>query len=105
MIQNAADDAGATIIQFFMDCIYRQHVNTDLKTVSFECKCGEEIPESHQAWLKQDPHNIFPPMEYVGYEDKDGHIIVAQVVRLVSSVEDNKLTKVYLIFTGIEDNE
>ena len=75
------------------------------KTVSFECKCGEEIPESHQAWLKQDPHNIFNPMEYVGYEDKDGHIIVAQVVRLVNSVEDNQLTKMYLIFTGIEDNE
>ena len=71
----------------------------------FVLELGEEIPELFYHRLDQDPYNIFSPMEYVGYEGRDGHIKVAQVSHLVNSGDGNHLTKIYYIFTGKEDSK
>ncbi len=57
---------------------------------SLKFELGEEIPEDYHPWLDQNPYNIFKPMEYVGYEDERGCIIVAQVVHLVQKAEGNE---------------
>lgn len=44
-------------------------------------------------------------MEYVGYEEKEGHIIVAQVVHLVESEDTNQLTKMYHVYTSKLDED
>lgn len=69
-----------------------------------EIELGEEIPESYRPWLDQNPYNIFQPMEYVGYEDREGHIIYARVVRLVSTSERGRdhLQRVYYIHYSSE---
>ena len=50
MIQNA-DDAGATKIQFFMDC--RQHVNTDLVKAEFAAYLGPALLSANDAMFSE----------------------------------------------------
>ena len=83
--------------------------NVEVKT-GHEFELGEEIPKSYNPWLDQNAYNIFKPREYVGYEDRDGHIIYAQVVHLVPTAEgDDHLHRVYYVLfssePGIEGKE
>ena len=67
---------------------------------------GEELPECWHHRLDQDIDNVFNPMEYVGYEDREGHIIIAQIVHPVAAEEDTpKLEKKYRIYVREDDTE
>ena len=70
-------------------------------------KLGEEIPECWHHRLDQDIDNVFNPMEYVGYEaDKEGHIIVAQIVHPVKPKKgEQQLEKKFRIYIGEDDKE
>lgn len=74
-------------------------------TVKLTFELGEEIPEGYCQWLDHDPYNTFSPMELVGYEDREGHIIFAQIVHLVKNEESNHLCGVYYILTSKDDSE
>ena len=83
---------------------YHIEVKNVPKKSDFSFALGEEIPEYYHNRLDQHPHNVFRAMEYVGYEEKENHIIVAQVVHLVSG-DSNQLTATYCIYTHKEDAE
>ena len=83
---------------------YRIEVTNVPKKSNFSFALGEEIPEYYHNRLDQHPHNVFRAMEYVGYEDEENNIIVAQVVHLVSE-DSNQLTAIYHINTHKEDKE
>ena len=75
--------------------------------VNFSFGLGEEVPKVYFEWLDFSPYNIFKPMEYVGYEDKEGHIIVAQVVYLVQEEggeEEDHLHRVYYIHLSSKED-
>ena len=83
---------------------YRIEITNVPKKSNFSFALGEEIPEYYHNRLDQHPHNVFRAMEYVGYEDEENNIIVAQVVHLVSG-DSNQLTAIYHINTHEEDKE
>ena len=75
--------------------------------VTFSFGLGEEVPKVYFEWLDFSPYNIFKPMEYVGYEDKEGHIIVAQVVYLLQEEgggEEDHLHRVYYIHLSSKED-
>ena len=72
----------------------------------FVKRLGEEIPECWHHRLEQDIDNVYNPMEYVGYEDKEGHIIIAQIVHPIESEPGTqKLEKQYKIYVKEDDAE
>ena len=74
----------------------------------FRFELGGTIPEIYHHRLDQDFNNIFRPMEYVGYEDSQNHIIVAQIVHLIISDNNdpnNQLAKQYYIYTNTKLDE
>jgi sacsin len=73
----------------------KKHEILDRYHIKFSFVLGEAIPGYYHSRLDQHPHNVFLPMEYVGYEDKDDHIIVAQVIHLVEAEGANILTARY----------
>ena len=74
------------------------------KKSNFSFELGADIPEYYHNRLDRHPHNVFYPMEFVGYEKEEDHIIVAQVVHLTSE-DSNQLTATYHIYTHKEDEE
>ena len=73
---------------------------------SFVKRLGEEIPECWHHRLEQDIDNVYNPMEYVGYEDTEGHIIIAQIVHPIESEPGTqKLEKQYKIYVKEDDAE
>ena len=68
---------------------------------------GIEIPQDWQYRLDQDINNLFHANEYVGYEDKEGHIIVVKIVHAIAAEGDHnsayQYNKRYLVFTSEED--
>ncbi len=82
--------------------------NVELKHLcvhNFNIELGEDVPKHYHFRLDQDPHNIFHPMEMIGYEDRENHFIVAQVVYLVQSEDCDGLKKMYHIYTSKLDEE
>ena len=69
----------------------------------FTAKVGEEIPKCYHYQLDQDLHNIFRPMEYVGYEKMEGNIILAQILYLVQGEVDHRLHLKLKISTSQDD--
>ena len=70
----------------------------------FMKKLGEEIPKCWHHRLDQDVDNIFNPMEYVGYQNQEGNIIIAQIVHPVKSeTAESELEKMYRIYTSESD--
>ena len=69
----------------------------------FTAKLGEEIPKCYHSRLDQDLHNVFRPMEYVGYEKREGNIILAQILHPVQGEVDHRLHKKFKISTGQDD--
>ena len=67
---------------------------------------GEIIPECWQHRLDQSLTNYYMPMEWVGYEDKDGRIVYAQILHIgdiTASSEENLqqfLQQKYTVTTG-----
>ena len=69
-------------------------------------KLGEEVPEFWHHRIIQDLDNVFNPMDYVGYEDREGHIIVAQIVHPVKPRPgEQKLEKRFKIYVREDDKE
>ena len=66
-------------------------------------KLGEEIPRCWHHRLEQDIDNVFNPMEYVGYEDKEGHIIIAQIVYPEFLSDRHGMEKSYTIYARDDD--
>ena len=67
MIQNA-DDAGATEIQFFMDC--RQHVNTDLANPELAAYQGPALLSANNAkFSDKDWKGIRRPLQSIKADD------------------------------------
>ena len=72
-------------------------------------KLGSPIPESWHHRLQLDINNIFRPEEWVGYEEREDHIIFALVAhRIVSDEQTSGLEEVepldqYLIYTHEND--
>ena len=67
---------------------------------------SEVVPACWHHRLDQDIDNVFNPMEYVGYEDREGHFIIAQIVHPVAADEDTpKLEKKYRIYVREDDTE
>ena len=87
------------LAQFDVDFKYAYDPN-------FRLELGKEIPESYHHLLDQDLHTVYTPMQYVGYEDKENHFIVAQVVHLVDSGKSaNRFCNVYHINTDKKDED
>ena len=81
---------------------YRIDLNVgDIK--NFTANLGEEIPLCYHHRLDQDIHNVYKPMEYVGYEIIEEKIIMAQIVHLVESEADGKPYRTYRIYTKADD--
>ena len=89
--------------------LQRHHIILPICSSSFfRFELGETIPEIYHHRLDQDFNNIFRPMEYVGYEGSQNHIIVAQIVHLVLSDNNNpnnQLAKKYYIYTNTKLDE
>ena len=87
----------------------RHHIILPICSSSFfRFELGETIPEIYHHRLDQDFNNIFRPMEYVGYESSQNHIIVAQIVHLIMSDNDdpnNQLAKKYYIYKNTKVDE
>ena len=72
----------------------------------FAKKLGEEVPECWHHRIDQDIDNVFNPMEYVGYEDRDGHIIVAQIVHPIEPKKGEQvLEKRFKIYVSEDDKQ
>ena len=88
------------------DILRRFRLEIKGKPSKFKIELGERIPDCyHRRRLDQDIYNIFYPMEYVGFEETEDHIIVAQIVHLVQSEDDRHHAKKYLIYTRKDDEE
>lgn len=83
---------------------YRIEAKASIKVTGLSVEIGAVVPECYHHRLDQDPDNILHPMEYVGYEDKEGHLIVAQIVHLDMNSEQN-LGRRYRIYTSKTDPE
>ena len=85
-------------------CLEKYGIDLNVGDIkSFSAKLGEEIPVCYHHRLDQDIHNVYKPMEYVGYEIKEGEIIMAQIVHLVESETDGKPYRTYRIYTKADD--
>ena len=105
------------IIRMMKQCLKAQNVSHLRKILSefgvkinqmqrFRKRLGEEVPECWHHRLDQDIDNVFNPMEYVGYEIKEGHIIIAQVVHPVKSEgETHQLERKFRIYVKVNDPE
>ena len=82
---------------------YRISLNVEDNIKNFTARLGEEIPVCYHHQLDQDIHNVYKPMEYVGYEINEGEIIMAQIVHLVESEADGKPYRKYRIYTKADD--
>ena len=72
----------------------------------FTKKLGEEVPECWHHRIDQDIDNVFNPMEYVGYEDRDSHIIVAQIVHPIEPEKGEQvLQKRFKIYVSEDDKQ
>ena len=72
----------------------------------FSRRIGEEIPQCWHHRIDQDIDYVFNPMEYVGYEDREGHVIVAQIVHPIKLKDgESKLEMKYKIFIKEDDEE
>ena len=76
---------------------------------NLEPKLGEPIPENWLHRLDVDVCNIFRPEEWVGYEEREGHIVFAIVIHRILEPEQQSdkpdLTDQYLIRTNSDDQE
>ena len=76
---------------------------------NFEPKLGEPIPENWLHRLDVDACNIFRPEEWVGYEERDDHIVFALVIHRILEPEQQPdqpdLTDHYVIRTNPDDEE
>ena len=85
-------------------CLEQYRIDLTLGDIeNFTAKLGEEIPVCYHHRLDQDIHNLYKPMEYVGYEINEGEIIMAQIVHLVESEADGKPYRTYRIYTKADD--
>ena len=85
-------------------CLEKYGIDLNVGDIkSFSAKLGEEIPVCYHHRLDQDIHNLYKPMEYVGYEINEGEIIMAQIVHLVESETDGKPYRTYRIYTKADD--
>ena len=81
-------------------------VKLDGQMHGFLKKLGEIVPDCWHHRLDQDIDNVFNPMEYVGYEVKEGHIIIAQIVHpVVADDETPKFERKYRIYVKEDDKE
>jgi sacsin len=81
-------------------------VDLEGRMYRFEKKLGEEIPACWHHRLDQDIDNVFNPMEYVGYEDREDHIIVAQIVHpVIADEEAPRFERKYRIYVKEDDLE
>lgn len=71
----------------------------------FTLELGDDIPEHFYHQLDQDPHMSFLPMEYVGYEVRKDHFVVARVGHLLSEERVNQLAAIYRIYINNQDSE
>ena len=89
----------------------REGIKLDSKGIQFESlkspKLGQPVPQTWHHRLDQDLSNIFAPEEWVGYEEREGHIIFAQVAyQILLEDEDLPVFQMrYLIFTREDDEE
>ena len=82
---------------------YECEIGTARYPDHFEFELGVEIPESFHHRLDQDPHNIFNPMEYAGYEEREGCIRYVQVIYLLDDEPENELKRRYFIHITKDD--
>ena len=84
----------------------KKGVQLDVKMESFQKKLGEEVPLCWHHRLAQDLNNVFNPMEYVGYESEDNHIVVAQVAYPIPLKQgEETLEKKYHIYVKPDDRD
>ena len=85
-------------------CLEKYGIDLNVGDIkNFTAELGEEIPLCYHHQLDQDIHNVYKPMEYVGYEIKEGEIIMAQIVHLIDSEADGKPYRTYRIYTKADD--
>ena len=76
---------------------------------NLEPKLGDPIPENWFHRLDGDFCNIFRPQEWVGYEEREGHIVFAIVIHQIlkpgQQSDQPDLTDQYRIRTNPEDQE
>ena len=90
----------------FKKLLKKHKLNLENKIEVLEKKLGQVIPDCWHHRLAQDIDNVFNPMEYVGYEAADGHIIVAQVAFPVKlNEQQQELEKKYHIYIRQDDRE
>ena len=86
--------------------LQKRGIHLDCKMQHTRKKLGEEIPECWHHRLVQDVYNVFNPMDYVGYEDEDGHFIVAQIAYPIMLKEgEQEMEKKYYIYTKQNDQD
>ena len=66
-------------------------------------KLGEEVPVCWHHRLEQDIDNVFNPMEYVGYEGRECHIVISQIVHPLCLQDVAEMKKYYKIYTRDDD--
>ena len=100
---------GATTSQELQEILNDEfgiNLQSERKMETFSKRLGEEVPKCWHHRLDQDLDNVFNPMEYVGYEDREGHIIVAQIVHPVKPKEgEQELEKKFRIYVSEDDEE
>ena len=79
----------------------------DLLDHNFKPKLGEPIPESLHHLLEQDMNHIFRPEEWVGYEEREDHIVFARIVHRILEEEENSDEPYdkYRIYTQEDDED
>ena len=94
----------------------REGINFESEDVHFEAdvtpKLGKPIPESWHHRLDQDINNLFHPEEWVGYEDREGYFVFAQVMHPVMNDDGvsshdmgTHIEMKYKIYTSEDDEE
>ena len=79
----------------------------DLLDRNFKPKLGEPIPESLHHLLEPDMNHIFRPEEWVGYEEREDHIVFARIVHRILEEEENSDEPYdkYRIYTQEDDED
>ena len=94
--------------------LQRREISLESADIPFESEVtpqlGKPIPTTWLHRLDQDIDNIFTPEEWVGYEEREGRIIFAQIVYpiLPEGVEEGQVSAVqmrYKIFISENDEE
>ena len=68
---------------------------------SLSGEAGEELPEDWHHRLDQDISISYKPRDYVGYEDREGHFIVARVAYQLKPQDEIELNRKYRIYTSV----